>query len=1094
MNHRRTGLSRFLLTCLGMGGCLCLGVMLPSGALARKQSQTPSQTEISRQRFDIPAQPLGDALEAFAATARTSVLFDPPLVRHKKSNSVRGRYSDTEALTRLLKGSGLSYRLTSGGVILIIAEPPARAEGPAPAPVVAAKVAPLTPEDVPVTEIIVTGFRSSLGKSLSLKRHSEGNIDAIFAEDVAKFPSTNLAEAMQRIPSVTLIIGDGGEGRNLTVRGLGPMFSRVRINGMDAASQTGASDKFGPNNNSRSFDFNVFSSDIFSALVVTKSAASDVEEGSLGATIDLQVPKPFDFADDRVLSISARSSRNSLSRQPDGRASVLFAQKSAGGHYGFLVSAAYQKGHTREVGYSSADILSAGLGGNGIGAQPFCTPIGYEVISPDPVDYGHKGASETLCSSGNPRTGSLTAYRTIMALRSPVAPDTPASGAFFPRLPRYLNSTQRETRSAATLSFQYRPDADTEIGADLIYTRYDNLRQDNYIEAISLARSVSANGQPMMSVKEVSFTPQGSLLYGLFDGVDIRSEGLTDTFSTTFRQGNLSFRRRLTPSFEMSGFLGASDTVYDNPRRLQLYMDAIDVDDFAIDFRGNHRGIPTLSFGTMDVGDTDRFAYQPPLADETVLGGFSTQRKPLTTTLTNRTLSVNALWTLSAALSLKAGYERRTEHYSSRYYTLIPSQVPVQAALDLNDLTMHISGLDTLWGHEAPPYWLAIHPDKWAQAVGWDDFRYCGRECGTSDGDIRETTSAAYVMLRFESRNVLPVPVRGNLGVRYFHTDQMTAGDIPVESPPEAPYPLTSLRMVVDRDYQDVLPSANIVFDLSDTLLMRVSSAKVISRPDLYTLLPNAVVNATPRLATVNNPYLKPIRARTFDVSLEWYFSANSLFSVGLFHKDISAYIQRVNTLAPFSSLGLPNSLLNDSNTLPEDLFTISRLTNTPGGPLSGLEINLQADLDFLPGNWRYFGILANYTYTQSRLNYVLSREDSQTTSRVTADLIGLARHSSSATLYYENRTFSARLMGSYKSRYIRRIPSGPGSDIQGNAPTFFLDASAAYNLTPKLKLFFEAQNLTDEHNRQYIDSVRQDTVYDTRAGRTVSLGLTLRY
>ncbi|MFT4089196.1 MAG: TonB-dependent receptor [Asticcacaulis sp.] len=1085
MKLGRTGISRLLLSCMCTLS-FCLPVL-------------PAVAEAVRQRFDIDSRPMARALEAFAASANTPVLFDRNLVRNKQSVAIHGNYSDTEAITRLLKGTGLTYRMTSGGVILIVVESEVKKEKAAPTQ--ADQRPAETWEAVanePVTEVVVTGFRTSLSKALSMKRQSEANIDAILAEDVTKFPNTNLAEAMQRIPSVTLIIGDGGEGRNITVRGLGPMFSRVRINGMGAASQTGASDKFGPNNNSRSFDFNVFSSDIFSALVVTKAAASDVEEGSLGATVDLHIPKPFDFQEDRVMSVSARTSRNTLSQKRDGRASMLLSQKFDGGRFGVLVSGAYQEGHTREVGYSAADILSAGLNGNGVGVgtnvQPFCTPVGYGVISPDPVTYGGKGATETFCSTGNPRTGSLQAYQTIMDMRSPVAPNVPASGAFFPRLPRYLNSTQHETRTAGTFSFQYRPDSQTDFGADLIYTRYDNVRQDNYIEALSFGRSITSNGQPMISVKDVRFTPEGSLVYGLFDGVDIRSEGLTDKFSTTFSQANLSFRHRFTPAFEVKGFLGASETVYDNPQRLQLYMDIADVKDFEIDFHGNNRGTPTLSFGTVDVSDVSHFSYQPQQADGTVLGGFSMQGKPLKTKLTNQTVTLDALWSPVAGISVKAGYEFRREHYTSRYVYLIPSQMAVPEALDLSALTMDITGLDELWGHGAPAHWVSIDPEKWSRVSGREDFQYCGTECGATWGDIRESTSAVYGLLRFENRNLLPVPVRGNIGLRYFNTRQTTSGYIPVSAPEGAVYPVGSERVAVQLSYHDLLPSANIVFDLSDSVLARFSAAEVISRPDLYTLTPNAQVNAIPRLAIVTNPYLEPIRATTYDMSVEWYFSSGSLLSAGIFHKDISSYIQRINSQETFESLGLPVSLLRNSNTLPSDIFTVSRVTNTAGGPLTGIELNLQADLNFLPGVWRHFGVLANYTYTRSRLDYILASENGKPTATVTDDLIGLSRHSSSATLYYENRIFSARLMGTYKSRYIRRIPSGPGSDLQGNAPTFFLDASASYNLTPNVRFFLEAQNLTDEHNRQYIDSVRQDTVYDTRSGRTVSMGMTVKY
>ena len=129
------------------------------------------------------------------------------------------------------------------------------------------------------TEIVVTGFRESLNAAIAAKRASDSQIDVIVAEDIAKFPDTNLAESLQRIPGVA-IQRDAGEGRAITVRGLGPTFTRVRVNGMEAiaTSTDGASA-----NRERGFDFNVFASELFSSIVVHKTAEASLDEGSLGA-------------------------------------------------------------------------------------------------------------------------------------------------------------------------------------------------------------------------------------------------------------------------------------------------------------------------------------------------------------------------------------------------------------------------------------------------------------------------------------------------------------------------------------------------------------------------------------------------------------------------------------------------------------------------------------------------------------------------------------------------------------------------------------------------------------------------------------------
>jgi iron complex outermembrane recepter protein len=136
-----------------------------------------------------------------------------------------------------------------------------------------------------VDEIVVTGFRASLDAALDDKRLSAAAIDSIRSEDIAKSPDSNLAESLQRIPGVS-IARDAGEGRNLSVRGLGPQFTRVRINGMEVQSTTGGTDSSGGANRNRQFDFNVFASELFNNITARKTSSAEVEEGSLGATRD----------------------------------------------------------------------------------------------------------------------------------------------------------------------------------------------------------------------------------------------------------------------------------------------------------------------------------------------------------------------------------------------------------------------------------------------------------------------------------------------------------------------------------------------------------------------------------------------------------------------------------------------------------------------------------------------------------------------------------------------------------------------------------------------------------------------------------------
>ncbi|MBB4086808.1 TonB-dependent receptor [Sphingomonas carotinifaciens] len=942
------------------------------------------------------------------------------------------------------------------------------------------------PEEVSEPDIVVTGFRAALNSALNQKRRETAAVDSIVADDIGKFPDSNLAESMQRIPGVALARGDGGEGRNISVRGLGAAFTRVRINGMEGTAQTGSSDIYGAGNNGRSFDFNVFPTEIFSALSVRKTPSADVEDGSLGATVDLNAPKPLDNNEDFVLTATARGIYNELSKKVDPRASLLVSKSFADGTFGVLASGAYQKRHLREVGYSAVDILSANTNGG------FCSPVGFAPVNPA---VGNKGATATLCSTGNPRTSTVAAYQTIQNLRRADLPNTPGSGAFLPRLPRYLNSEQDQERIGGTVTFQFKPDDATDISLDLLYSRFEVTRRDNYIAGISFGRSIANNGQPMVSVRDIAFDGNGSLVNATFDGVDVRSEGLVDNFVSTFKQANLNFKRSLTDTLEVSGLVGLNQSIWDGRKRLQTFMDVIDSDNFTLNARNG--STPAIGFG-FDVADPNNYSYAPSLADGTVLGGFSYQGKPSKNDTKNLTGEVNVAWKAGDDLTIKAGGQYRESDFLSTFLRPFNADTVVRAlpaGTTLASITRQVTGVGGLWGNGAPDSWAAIDPDKWAQTFGFDAVRYCGVECGGGRSRVREEIKSAYIMGTFDLGDRYGVGLRGDVGVRYVKTDMRASGIIAVAPPAgvTSPTNLVGQYAVAYNAYDDWLPSVNFVVEPVQNLLVRLSAAKVLARPELGLLTPTSGVNPITRVGNINNPFLDPIRADTFDAAVEWYFRPGSLLSVAYFRKNIKSFIQNVNSQIPFNQLGLPNALLENSNTAPDELFTVSQPFNTPGGPLEGVELNAQVPLTFLPGFLRNFGFLANYTRVTSTIRYILASVNGVPTVTTTADLVGLSKNTASGTLYYEDDRFSIRSTANYRDRFIRGIPASPGSDLQGNAPTLYVDASASYNLTDRIKLIVEAQNLTDEQNRLYTDSVRQDTLFETRIGRTVTVGVTFR-
>jgi TonB-dependent receptor len=973
------------------------------------------------------------------------------------------------------------------------------------------------PDATELDEVVVTGFRGSLNTALAAKRAETASIDVISAEDVGKFPDSNLAESMQRVPGVALSRGDGGEGKNISVRGLGPTFTRVRINGMEAASQTGSSDIYGAGNNGRTFDFNVFPTELFSQLAVRKTASADVEEGSLGATVDLKAPRPFDYADSSVFAVTARGIYNDVSEDVDPRASVLFSQKFADDTFGVLAALAYQKRNIRETGYSAVDILPASasavniapMGSPGIW-RPFCTPVGY--VGQSPVTSAATGASATDCATGNARTSNLAAYEAVMALTNPAVLDPvsglpiPGGGAFFPRLPRYVNSEQDTERTGGTLSFQWQPNENTNVSIDGLKSKYQVERRDNYLLGLSFGRTITALGQPMVSVREIEFDEHGSIQYGLFDGVDVRSEGLVDQFTATFEQVNLNVDHKFSEEFKINVSLGRSNSIWDGPMRLQTFLDVIDVDGFSIDFRGGREN-PIIGFGDLDPANVSSYTYAPGLANGTVLGGFSTQGKPARNVTSIDTKDVSVTWSPTEEFDFTLGIQDRTSNFRARNSNLYSTQAAttvIPAGYTLADFTTTIDGLDDSFGSGAPASWVAIDSRKWRDIFGFADRDFCGVECGAAQSQILEEIKSGYLMASFDSGDSWRIPIRGDIGVRYVKTQQFAVGHIPVATGQPAPFNNRGQRNEVTRSYTDTLPSLNVVAELTPDLLLRFGASKVMSRPDLGNLTPSASVTVTTQNATVNNPFLDPIRANTADLGLEWYFAEGSMLSVAYFYKDIETYIQRITQRVPYNTLGLPDSLLDipGSPSGPNDLFNASRLLNTEGGPLKGFEINAQIPFKFIDVPvLSNFGVLANYTRVESEIEYITGTAVNPAapngfdiTRTVTNDLVDLSKNTASATLFYDDGRFGARVTGSYRDKYIRGIPASIGSDIRANKANTFVDFSSSFNVNDNLSLIFEVQNLTDERNTLYIDSVREDTLFQTEIGRTATLGATFKF
>ena len=337
--------------------------------------------------------------------------------------------------------------------------------------------------------------------------------------------------------------------------------------------------------------------------------------------------------------------------------------------------------------------------------------------------------------------------------------------------------------------------------------------------------------------------------------------------------------------------------------------------------------------------------------------------------------------------------------------------------------------------------------------------------------------------------------LRGNFGVRYVKTKQYATGYTYVGG---APVAISS-----GREYDDTLPSMNLVLEPTDSFLIRFGAAKVMSRPDLGSLTPGSTVSVsgTARSVTAGNPNLDPFRAKTFDLAFEWYFQSQALLSLALFQKNIDSLVQTVTTSTTFTGnpFGIPDSVAiaacgTTVGCSPSAQWNFSTPVNTDGGKVKGFEVNYQQPFKFLPSFLANTGVLLNYTYVKSDVKYV----NSAGAVVASTDLTGLSRNGYNATLYYEDAKWSARVSASYRDRYLTRVLGQENTTAapipyDGTNETFNVDASVQYTLNDQFKITLEGVNLTDEYQDQFTGTQNMPVVYH-HTGREILLGLRYKF
>jgi iron complex outermembrane receptor protein len=849
------------------------------------------------------------------------------------------------------------------------------------------------PGDKPAVDtIVVTGIRASLEKSIESKRNADSVVDVITAEDIGKMPDKNVADAVSRVPGVTTSSQSGGSGGfdendRVSMRGTNPSLTQTLVNGHSIASGDWfVLDQVGLVG--RSVSFSLLPSELVGQVIIKKSATADLVEGGVAGAVDIITRKPLDFRQQLTLEGSLQAVYADLPKKTDPQISVLMNWKNDAGNAGVLVQAFSEKRHLRRDGQEI---------------------LGYGTIAP-----------------GSP-----------MAVARP-----DLSGAAYPTLIGSALFEQVRERKGGLLEVQIKPTNELMLDLSAFHSKMEATNYNRNWMFWGQRVFDGGNGQIPSTytvqngtVVAATFPNQGApganRQYAIVD--DIYRPG---AFSET-QFLNLDASYKLSERITLKGQVGYTKGKGETPKQAVFEGDVFNT---GATYRMNGIGSPVdVSF---------------PSGNPSVFTGASLDwifgASPASTKDEETYGQIDGTMLLDSETftSLKFG-ARTAEHKRD---TRQVAQGPNFAADPFNSANLPVWNGETYPGNfgdrlggNFPRQVWQISPselERWGEIYSNRDPLV--RQFWPGEFAIKENVSAGYVMTNLEGAGW-----SGNAGIRFVKTkekvtvNQGIPGDVcgALAPCPQVPGAITTsafgsfYKRNVEHTYNDILPSANVRFDLQKDLVGRLAVARTMARPD-YSALGGAVT-ADDNTLTGNggNPDLKPIRSTNLDATVEWYYAPKSLASVGLFQMDLKNYV----------SFGTYQTQILNIRENAFRTYTISAPVNGKG-KVKGVELSLQQPVGL------GFGFAANYTYADAKENNG-------------ADLVGASKNTYNLTGYYENEGFGARLAYTYRSKFFVGLDR---STPQYQDDTGTLALSLGYNINKQVSLTFDALNLNDPILKYY--------------------------
>lgn len=885
--------------------------------------------------------------------------------------------------------------------------------------------------------VVVTGIRASLQQALDTKRNADAIIDVVTAEDVGKFPSTNVAEAISVLPGVT-IDKAFGQGEKISILGTDPALNRTLLNGQTVAS----ADWFITDQPGRTFNYSLLAPQLVGRVEVYKSPEAHIDEGSIGGTVIVHTRKPLDL-EQTTIAGHVGYLYNDRIEGGDPQASLLFGWKNDADTFGFIVSAQRADEGIRRDGIESYGTVRADAYINGVDGSPNSITTTTTNWATDPP-------------TTMPPSCTGTCADTLLANPNAIAPNSISAHYF----------EQQRERDTISLAIQFKPHEkmNVEFNALDVTAHYDNISHSmfafngNTWNSLSKLTDLTVDG----GVITAATFRNALTVYDLINrqatvdtnSYDIKAAwnderwfaswhfGTTRATGGTGRQvfgeflnlADYSYDINGTPRLNFTGYQtlptteiaahmppAFSGSPFTDPAAFRMdggypnpwHTDAPTEDNWAAGWGGNIVTKPTWDkevYGQVDAGiRLDSPVYQV---------RFGVKRRQHET---GQTMS-------GVSLASIRGYGDATAAMFD------PRPLPDNYLGGFGD-TGDLSSRFTIDGWALADYilsgdWLA--PWQTMPEPGtFNDLSFV-----QNTWVVNEDINAGYVQADYSWNGF-----RGNVGFRYVQTEsdsvgwQCTASANCNSAANGGTH--TYEQVSVKKRYTDFLPNLNVAYDWND-IVLRFSAAKVISRPNYGDMSNYLWLGPQTLTGGGGNPELDPYRSTNIDLSAEWYFSQNAILAATLFHKDVGNYI--------LYTTGIEQHV-NESNGQVMD-FTVSRPQNAGEAKIRGASLNYQQDL------WGGLGILANYTYS----NAEASNGD---------PMPWTSKNQYNISPFFENDRFSARVTYSWRSKYYTQVDRGNylvTSDYKS------LDASLGFRINDSFSVSLDGMNLLDSEYYTYAD------------------------